>query len=50
MTERINDVRRRAASSRETFNAGDDRSMRVLELAMAFTAIGVAVLLAVGRA
>ena len=49
MTDRITQALRRVGPAREVFSAVDDRSMRFLELALAFTAIAVAVLLAPAR-
>jgi hypothetical protein len=45
MTERISDLRQHLPA-RQTFGSDEERSMRWLELGMALTAIGAAVLLA----
>lgn len=46
MTDHITEVAHRVGASHEAFSAVDVRSMRIMELAVAFTAIAVAVLLA----
>ena len=48
MTDRLSDLRRRLPA-RQSFAGHDERSMRWLELGMALTAIGAAVLLSFAR-
>ena len=48
MTERLSDLRQHLPAG-QTFERPEERSMRWLELAMALTALGAAVLLAVAH-
>lgn len=49
MTERLTRLRRRADAGRDAIVGQDDRSMRLLELGLAFTAIAVVIVLAIAR-
>lgn len=48
MTERLSDLRH-LVTDHQTFGSQEERSMRWLELGMALTAIGAAVLMAIAR-
>ena len=48
MTERLSDLRQHLPA-RQTFERPEERSMRWLELVMALTAIGAAILIAVAH-